>query len=83
MTEIVREVIEHFNLVPAAQAQEVSISFFNSDNIPPINVDTGKIKQVLFNLFENGIQHSAAKARIDVFLEYLALARLLRKFIWL
>ena len=74
MTEIVREVIEHFNLVPAAQAQEVSISFFNSDNIPPINVDTGKIKQVLFNLFENGIQHSAAKARIDVFLEYLALA---------
>jgi two-component system NtrC family sensor kinase len=74
MTEIVREVIEHFNLVPAAQAQEVSISFFNSDNIPPINVDTGKIKQVLFNLFENGIQHSTGKARIDVFLEYLALA---------
>jgi two-component system, NtrC family, sensor kinase len=74
MTEIVREVIEHFNLVPKAQAQEVSISFFNSDNIPPINVDTGKIKQVLFNLFENGIQHSASKARIDVFLEYLALA---------
>lgn len=74
MAEIVREVIEHFNLVPAAQAQDVSISFFNSDNIPPINVDTGKIKQVLFNLFENGIQHSTGKARIDVFLEYLALA---------
>jgi two-component system, NtrC family, sensor kinase len=74
MTEIVREVIEHFNLVPAAQAQEVSISFFNSDNIPPINVDTGKIKQVLFNLFENGIQHSTGKAKIGVFLEYLALA---------
>lgn len=70
--EIVKEVIEHFQHVPAAQ--DVTINLFSSDNIPLMYVDRNKINQVLVNLFDNGIQHSRGPARIDVFLEYLSLA---------
>jgi two-component system NtrC family sensor kinase len=72
IVEIVKEVIEHFQHIPAAQ--DVQINLFTSDNIPPMYVDRNKINQVLVNLFDNGIQHSRGAAKIDVFLEYLSLA---------
>ena len=70
LAEVVREVIEHFKLVPGAR--DADIRFLESDRVPPINVDRNGIKQVLLNLFENGMQHAGESPEVSVFLEYLS-----------
>lgn len=72
ITEIVKEVIRQFEHVPTGQ--NAGIRLFISDTIPPISMDSNKIKQVLINLIENGIQHSGENPQIEVFLEYLSLS---------
>lgn len=70
--EIIGGVIREFEQHPSGQ--NASIRLFASDAVPSIAVDSNKIKQVMINLFENAIQHSAANPQIDVFLEYLSLS---------
>lgn len=70
--EMIAAVIREFEQHPSGR--NASIRLFASDAVPAIPVDSNKIKQVLINLFENAIQHSAETPQIDVFLEYLSLA---------
>ncbi|HET6268394.1 MAG TPA: ATP-binding protein, partial [Acidobacteriota bacterium] len=71
ISEIVNEVIQHFKTHPSGQ--NATIELHAADGIPPILVDSNRIKQVLINLFENGIQHTEGKARIEVFLQHMLL----------
>jgi signal transduction histidine kinase len=72
ISELVQEVIEHFQHLP--EAQNAQFNVISGDRIPPMNMDRNKMKQVLFNLFENGIQHSQDEPRVDIFLQFLSLA---------
>jgi two-component system, NtrC family, sensor kinase len=72
LTELVQEVIDQFRHSPDAQSAEFSV--IAGDRIPPMNMDRNKMKQVLINLFENGIQHAERNPAIDVFLQFLSLA---------
>ncbi|HEY4491495.1 MAG TPA: ATP-binding protein, partial [Acidobacteriota bacterium] len=72
LAEIIHEVMQHFKLVSGAQ--DVEIRFQETEKVPPINVDRNGIKQVLLNLFENGIQHRKGSLHVDVFLEFISLA---------
>jgi two-component system, NtrC family, sensor kinase len=71
LAEIIQEVIDHFRQV--SSTNHVVINFLCADRIPAITVDSNKIKQVLFNLVENGIQHAGDHPQIDLFLEFLSL----------
>jgi two-component system NtrC family sensor kinase len=70
--DLVQEVIEHFQHLP--EGQNAQFNMISGDRIPPMNMDRNKMKQVLFNLFENGIQHSNEEPRVDIFLQFLSLA---------
>jgi len=72
LREIVQEAIEYLKQLPATS--QAAIHLVDSDRIPAMNLDRNKIKQVLLNLLENGIQHSKENPRVDVFVEYLSLA---------
>jgi two-component system, NtrC family, sensor kinase len=71
LTELVNEVVEYFKQLTEGQDAYFSVI---GEKIPPMNIDRNKMKQVLFNLFENGIQHANGKPRVDVFLQHLELA---------
>ncbi len=72
LIELVNEVIEHFQHLP--EAQNAQFNVIAGDKIPPMNMDRNKMKQVLVNLLENGIQHAKEDPRVDIFLQYLSLA---------
>ncbi len=72
LREIVQEAIEYLKQLPATS--HAVIQLVDSDRIPAMNLDRNKVKQVLLNLLENGIQHSKENPRVDVFVEYLSLA---------
>jgi len=71
--ELVQEVIDHFQHLPEGQSAKFSV--IAGDRIPAMNMDRNKMKQVLFNLFENGIQHGLEEPRVDVFLQLLSLSQ--------
>ncbi len=72
LREIVQEAIDYLKQLPATSHAEIHL--VESDRIPAMNLDRNKMKQVLLNLLENGIQHSKDNPRVDVFVEYLSLA---------
>ncbi len=72
LVDLVNEVIEYFQHLP--EGRNARFNVISADWIPAMNIDSNKIKQVLFNLFENGIQHSKEEPRVDVFLQYLSLS---------
>jgi two-component system, NtrC family, sensor kinase len=72
LIELINEVIEHFQHLPDAQNAQLNV--IAGDKIPAMNMDRNKMKQVLVNLLENGIQHAKEDPRIDIFLQYLSLA---------
>jgi two-component system NtrC family sensor kinase len=72
INDLVQEVIEHFQHLP--EGQNAQFNMITGDRIPPMNMDRNKMKQVLFNLFENGIQHANEEPRVDIFLQFLSLA---------
>ncbi len=72
LIELVNEVIEHFQHLPDAQNAQLNV--IAGDKIPAMNMDRNKMKQVLVNLLENGIQHAKEDPRVDIFLQYLSLA---------
>jgi nitrogen-specific signal transduction histidine kinase len=72
LMELVNEVLEQFKNQP--EEQKAQFQVISGDKIPAMNMDRNKMKQVLFNLFENGIQHGGEEARIEVFVQYLSLA---------
>jgi two-component system sensor histidine kinase HydH len=72
LIELINEVIEHFQHLPDAQNAQLNV--IAGDKIPAMNMDRNKMKQVLVNLLENGIQHAKEDPRVDIFLQYLSLA---------
>ena len=72
LSELVQEVLEQLQNLP--EGQHAQFDVIAGDKIPAMNMDRNKMKQVLFNLFENGIQHAREVPRIEVFLQYLSLA---------
>jgi signal transduction histidine kinase len=72
LMDLVNEVMAQFQNLPEAQTAEFQVMM--GDRIPPMNMDRNKMKQVLFNLFENGIQHAREEPRVEIFLQYLSLA---------
>jgi signal transduction histidine kinase len=72
LMELVQEVLSQFKNLP--EGQNAQFDVITGDKIPPMNVDRNKMKQVLVNLFENGIQHSKENPRMEIFLQYLSLA---------
>ena len=72
LMELVNEVLDQFQNLPDGQKGQFHI--IAGDKIPAMNMDRNKMRQVLFNLFENGIQHGGEEPRLEVFIQYLSLA---------
>ncbi len=72
LIDLVNEVLDQFQNLP--EPQNAQFHVITGDKIPPMNMDRNKMKQVLFNLFENGIQHAREEPRVDVFIQYMSLA---------
>jgi signal transduction histidine kinase len=72
LKELVTEVLQQLQRMPDATRAQFDVIV--GDKIPPMNMDRNKMKQVLLNLFENGIQHAKKEPKLEVFLQYLSLA---------
>ena len=64
LSEIVEEVIKEFSYI--AGARNCTIFFEPEDNIPQVEVDPIKIKQVIANLVSNAINYNKRKGRVDI-----------------
>ena len=53
-------------LEPEARRRRVSLGVTLADDIPPVLVDEGRVKQVLMNLILNGIEACSERGRVDV-----------------
>ena len=72
LMELVKEVVEQFENQPDGQKTQIRV--ITGDRVPAMNMDRNKMKQVLVNLFENGIQHAPEDSSLEVFVQYLSLA---------
>lgn len=72
LMDVVKEVLNQFENLPDGQKAQINV--ISGDRIPAMNMDRNKMKQVLFNLFENGIQHAREEPRLEVFVQYMSLA---------
>ena len=72
LKDVLEEVLDQFKRMPDGHKAQFDV--IAGDKIPPMNMDRNKMKQVLFNLFENGIQHAKEDPRLEIFLQYLSLA---------
>ncbi len=64
LARLIREAIEH--LEPEARARDVTIVFSIQDPVPLAMGDSGRIRQAVRYLLENGLRYSAAKANVAI-----------------
>jgi signal transduction histidine kinase len=61
---LVKRVAERFD--PQAGAQDIHIQFTAAKNLPPVELDPGRIEQILNNLIANALRHTQPGGRIEL-----------------
>lgn len=64
LTEIVKEIVKEFSFL--AKAKNCELSFNLPENLSLVNVDPGKIKEVVSNLISNAINYNKRKGSVKV-----------------
>jgi len=67
LTKLVHQEID--SLMPSATSRNLKFKFTAGKNIPLMNIDEGKMRQVVMNLADNAIYYSKEKATITIKLE--------------
>lgn len=67
LSKVVRQEID--SLQPSAIAHDLRFEYKQPTDFPLINVDEGKIRQVIMNFADNAIYYSKPNSRIDIILE--------------
>lgn len=67
LEKIVKEIIQEFN--PLARAKNCAISFKVNGEIPLLNIDRLKIKQVISNLVANAINYNERRGMVKITLQ--------------
>jgi len=66
-TDVVKLVQETTTIFePLAQENNISLNYHPPDEIPPIQADPARIRQVLHNLLANALRHTPSGGRIDI-----------------
>lgn len=64
LANIVKESLKDFNLL--ARAKNCKLSLTISNNLPPLNIDPIKIKQVIDNIISNAILYNKRKGKVEI-----------------
>ncbi|MDY6792744.1 MAG: response regulator [Thermodesulfobacteriota bacterium] len=70
MTEMLAGLMEQF--MSRAKMDQISLAFFNSEDVPAVRIDPNLIKRVIANLLSNAIRHSPEGEKIEVTTGFLA-----------
>ena len=70
MTEMVADLMEQFR--SRAKMDQISLAFFNSEDVPAVRIDPNLMKRVIANLLSNAIRHSPEEEKIEVTTGFLA-----------
>ena len=70
MTEMLANLMEQF--IARAKIDQISLTFFNSEEVPSVRIDPNLIKRVIANLLSNAIRLSPVGEEIGVITGFLA-----------